>query len=58
MNNEERQCPVCGKVFIRTQNAQKHCSAECRRKYYARKEVKYKYKEPHVYECAWCGKFF
>lgn len=58
MNNKEMQCPVCGKVFVRTHNAQKHCSAECRIKYYSQKKVKDHYRPPKMYECAWCGKFF
>ncbi len=32
MNCKERQCPVCGKVFTGTNNAQKYCSAKCREK--------------------------
>ena len=51
-------CPVCGKKFERQYNAQKHCSAKCRTKYYAQKSVKDSYRPPKMYECAWCGKHF
>lgn len=51
-------CPFCGEDFVREQVAQKFCSARCRQSYYAKKEIKNKYREPKVYVCAWCGRAF
>ena len=51
------ECLCCGKEFIRKKNAQKHCSAECRRKWNSGKEAKAKY-YPKTYTCGWCGIIF
>ena len=47
-------CPRCGKEFETESNAQKYCSAKCRR-------AANKYKKPkkvEKYTCSWCGKDF
>lgn len=47
-------CPRCGKEFETESNAQKYCSAKCRRA--ANKQKKPKKVEK--YTCNWCGKDF
>ena len=51
------ECLCCGKEFIRKKNAQKHCSAGCRRKWNSGKEAKAKY-YPKTFTCSWCGIIF
>lgn len=47
-------CPICGQKFKTTNNAQKYCSAKCRRKanYEAVRQ------KQNIFKCAWCGKEF
>ena len=47
-------CPRCGKEFEKESNAQKYCSAKCRRA--ANKHPKPMKVEK--YTCDWCGKDF
>ena len=54
MSVREIQCPVCGKVFARTYNAQKFCSIKCRDKAYRNSRAPKRV----VLECLWCGKEF
>lgn len=50
------ECPICGKLFLRSRRTQLYCSTECRNK---RNEEAYK-KGRQVYakKCLWCGKVF
>lgn len=47
-------CPQCGKEFERQYNAQRYCSAKCRRKANGKSKVK----KVQKYKCSWCGKEF
>ena len=47
-------CPRCGKEFETESNAQKYCSAKCRRA----ANRKPKPKKVEKYKCNWCGKEF
>ena len=46
-------CPVCGKEFTKETNAQKFCSAKCRRA--ANRKLKATLK---AFKCNWCGSEF
>lgn len=50
-----KTCPICGKEFESGKNAQKYCSAACRKK-----AASYRFQEKHkrIGVCAWCGKEF
>lgn len=52
----QRRCLNCGKLFITNKNAQKHCSADCRREY--TKKNGYKKGTLKVLNCAYCGETF
>lgn len=47
-------CPICGKEFVKNNNARKFCSKECAQKaiYLERRGG------PGTYQCAYCGKDF
>lgn len=47
-------CPICGKEFTKETNAQKYCSAKCRKASNRSPKVKRLKK----YKCDWCGKEF
>lgn len=48
-------CRNCGKEFVREKNAQKHCSAKCRRLWNSgKKSIHY----PKTFTCSWCGIIF
>lgn len=51
------KCPMCGKEFEKT-NAQKFCSATCRKRYNTEKARKKYYTSVKIFECGWCGLFF
>lgn len=53
MNGNEKQCPVCGAIFNKTNNAQKYCSIECREESRRISRSLKRFKK-----CSWCGKEF
>lgn len=57
-NTTVLKCLGCGTNFVRKKSAQKYCSAKCRKKQYTKPHVIEKYKQPKMFECAWCGIFF
>ena len=47
-------CPICGKEFTKESNAQKYCSAKCRRAANRKPKVM----ELKKFKCNWCGTEF
>ena len=51
-----KQCPQCGKEFVKTGNRQTFCSRECGTKYRYRKKRNYNRSGQELIKCECCGR--